>query len=499
MRTSRTTRRMGLLAVLLTGLTFAAGSRAAETGGDTTWYVILAESGMPIGHASREIVLRPGGRDIVDVQEIDQKEEGGRPTRTSARTVTREDQTGRVFSIDSELQVARAQTRHTARVAGNEAQITRETQTDRQSLTVALPPAVRFDNGAGVLAAWNPAASPRLEVQNFNVDAMAVERIVFEGATPTDAQGRITVLRKVYDGADLRGLSRLVLDRDHRIVEAVQPMFGTRIIVRVTDRETALRPHPPHQVVPTVMTKSPFRISRSAVRGHIRYRFAFRDGMEFALPQTSEQRVSIAAGVATVDVCDGCGPGFPSDKAALAHALKPTVWLQADHPKVRAMAVAAAQRGTTDRERMELLEKQARLVLARLDFAGHFSALDTLSRRAGDCTETAVLLAAFARAVGIPARVVNGFVYSRERYHGVSNAFMPHSWVIAWVDGKWRGFDAALDMDSTHIALTAGDGDARSISAAGQLAGLLEWRDMAEVRPRPTNRPAYDVPGSSPS
>jgi hypothetical protein len=96
-----------------------------------------------------------------------------------------------------------------------------------------------------------------------------------------------------------------------------------------------------------------------------------------------------------------------------------------------------------------------------------------------------VLLAALGRAAGIPTRVANGVVYSRERYHGVSHAFMPHSWTLAWVDGRWRSFDLALDsFDSSHIALTIGDGDAASVSAGSQLASLLRWEGMTEVRSR---------------
>jgi hypothetical protein len=111
-----------------------------------------------------------------------------------------------------------------------------------------------------------------------------------------------------------------------------------------------------------------------------------------------------------------------------------------------------------------------------------------MSRHAADCTDAAVLLAAFGRAAGIPTRVASGLVYSRESYHGVSNVFMPHSWTLAWVDGKWRSFDLALDdFDSTHIALTIGDGDERSVLAAGQLAGLLNWENMAEIRTTSAN------------
>ena len=136
---------------------------------------------------------------------------------------------------------------------------------------------------------------------------------------------------------------------------------------------------------------------------------------------------------------------------------------------------------------MELLMERARPYLGEVDFAGHFSALEAINRRMGDCTEAAVVLAALGRAAGIPTRVVSGLVYSRQRYHGVTNAFMPHSWVVAFVDGRWRSYDLALDrFGSSHIALTVGDGDARSIMASIQLASLLRWEQMAEIRTRPT-------------
>ena len=140
----------------------------------------------------------------------------------------------------------------------------------------------------------------------------------------------------------------------------------------------------------------------------------------------------------------------------------------------------------SETQKMEGLAARARRLMPRVEFGGHYSALETLVRRAGDCTEAAVLLAALGRAARIPTRVVSGLVYSRDAYHGIGNVFMPHSWVLAYVDGEWKSFDAALDrFDSTHIALVVGDGDARSIEAANQLASLLEWQGMTEVRVRP--------------
>jgi transglutaminase-like putative cysteine protease len=355
-----------------------------------------------------------------------------------------------------------------------------------------VPPGTRFDSGGALIAAWDPARTGRREFDNFSLDAMGIEHVVIVPAPGApDPAGGFTLLRRRYEGEALRSVARLRLDRDHRIVEIVQPMFGTSTTIRPADREAALTPWPPYHVVPNAMIRSPFRISDAAARGHIRYRFSFNDGLAFAVPQTAEQRVAAAGDGVTVDICARCGPGLPTDPAYLADARRPTAWLQSDRPEVRGIAAPVAAQGRlSETRKMELLLERARPYLYTLDFSGHYSALDTIRRRAGDCTEAAVLLAALGRAAGIPTRVVNGLVYSRLSYHGVSNAFMPHSWTLAYVDGAWRSFDLALDtFDATHIALTVGDGDARSIQAAGQLASLLRWDAMDEVRPRPAAGP----------
>ncbi len=277
-----------------------------------------------------------------------------------------------------------------------------------------------------------------------------------------------------------------MLSRDGRAVEASQPLFGRTISFRLTDQGTATQSHAPYAVVPNTMTRSPFRIGAAARRGHIRYQMTFRDGFAFTLPQTGEQRQARQGNTLTLDVCDACGPGLATDAETLADALRPTSWLQSDHPRLLAIASPIARLDVSDARKMELLLARAQPYLARIDYSGHYSALDTIVRRAGDCTEAAVLLAALGRAAGIPTRVASGLTYSRESYHGVSNAFMPHSWTLAYVDGRWRSFDLALyEFDSTHIALTIGDGDPRSVAAAGQLASLLVLDSLADVRARP--------------
>jgi hypothetical protein len=61
-----------------------------------------------------------------------------------------------------------------------------------------------------------------------------------------------------------------------------------------------------------------------------------------------------------------------------------------------------------------------------------------------------------------------------DAFAGQTRSFVPHAWVMAWVDGEWHGFDAALGAyGSVHIALSVGDGEPfrfyRGIEALGTL------------------------------
>jgi Transglutaminase-like superfamily len=80
------------------------------------------------------------------------------------------------------------------------------------------------------------------------------------------------------------------------------------------------------------------------------------------------------------------------------------------------------------------------------------SALEVLQTRVGDCNEHATLLTALLRAVGIPARVCVGLVFSRDKFYY-------HAWTEAWL-GTWISMDATLNQmpaDATHIKLAEGN------------------------------------------
>jgi len=81
-------------------------------------------------------------------------------------------------------------------------------------------------------------------------------------------------------------------------------------------------------------------------------------------------------------------------------------------------------------------------------------ALSTLENRVGDCNEHAVLLAALARAAGIPTRLEAGLVYLKGRFYY-------HAWNLMYL-GKWVTADAVfgqLPADVSHIRLVTGSSE----------------------------------------
>ena len=84
-----------------------------------------------------------------------------------------------------------------------------------------------------------------------------------------------------------------------------------------------------------------------------------------------------------------------------------------------------------------------------------FTALDVLYGRKAECQGHAILYAAFARALKIPTRVVNGVIFSIH-YKG----FVYHTWAESIIDNQWVAVDPTfyqLPADATHIKFIEGE------------------------------------------
>lgn len=80
-------------------------------------------------------------------------------------------------------------------------------------------------------------------------------------------------------------------------------------------------------------------------------------------------------------------------------------------------------------------------------------ALYALIHRKGDCTEQAALFAALCRRAGIPARVMGGYVVSR---NAVLHPSAYHNWAEFFADGRWHLADPLsgvwMDRGDTYVA-----------------------------------------------
>ena len=101
-------------------------------------------------------------------------------------------------------------------------------------------------------------------------------------------------------------------------------------------------------------------------------------------------------------------------------------------------------------------------------------ALTTLRTRRGDCNEHAVLFAALARSVAIPARVVAGVTFHE-------GAFYYHAWNEVCLDGTWLSLDTTknqLPADISHIKFV--EGEPRDMIKIGALLGKLQIEVLTE-------------------
>jgi hypothetical protein len=164
----------------------------------------------------------------------------------------------------------------------------------------------------------------------------------------------------------------------------------------------------------------------------------------------------------------GLGDGAP------AAALPASPFIESDDPAVRAQARTIAGDATDPRIVARRLVAWVHTEVEKAPSVTVPSAREVLQSRRGDCNEHAVLLAALARAAGIPARVVAGAVYAND-------GFYYHAWNELWV-GAWVSADAVFDQlpaDATHVKLIEG-GLERQVALTG-IIGQLAFAVVEET------------------
>lgn len=131
--------------------------------------------------------------------------------------------------------------------------------------------------------------------------------------------------------------------------------------------------------------------------------------------------------------------------------LEATPFIQSDHPQIQAVAEKIVSPHDPPAVKAEKLVAWVHKNIEKRPVLSVPNALETLNNSVGDCNEHAALLAALARAAGIPAQVEAGIVYQRGRFYY-------HAWNVLFL-GRWVTADAVMGQmpaDVTHIRFVRG-------------------------------------------
>jgi hypothetical protein len=150
----------------------------------------------------------------------------------------------------------------------------------------------------------------------------------------------------------------------------------------------------------------------------------------------------------------------------IAQFLRPSPFVQSDDPLIVQQVKKIISPWDNDAVRAKKIMDWLYRNIEKRPVLSVPNATETLENRVGDCNEHAVLLAAMARAAGIPAQIEAGLVYQRGRFYY-------HAWNVLYL-GEWITADATLGKmpaDVTHIRLVRGGAD-RQIDLMGVIGKL---------------------------
>ena len=134
--------------------------------------------------------------------------------------------------------------------------------------------------------------------------------------------------------------------------------------------------------------------------------------------------------------------------------LSPSPFVQSDHHTIvyNAKKFVAVEKDALSLARF--LTSNLFLSVTKIPSFHVISAMDIFNIRAGESNEHTVLFTSFARAAGMPSRMVGGLVY-------LKGHFYYQTWPEVWL-GQWVPVDPAMGQfpaDVTHIRLMEGDMD----------------------------------------
>lgn len=308
-------------------------------------------------------------------------------------------------------------------------------------------------------------------------------RVHIHGKDDVDVLGKTRSLHRLTSSLKIES-SNVTVDSEIWVDDDFTPIITTVDLGPIsmkmyrTTKEAALKEGAPPEMFLDTIISANSDVSRDAQE--VRYRIQLRPGGKNTLadfPDTDMQtfkRIDDRSAFITVRRTDWKTLKNVVDAEltlpeAIKPFLKPSAVCDSGYRKIKRMSIKASRPGEVPTTRADKMRKYVTDYISRkgLD-VGFATATEVAETRGGDCTEHAVLLAAVARASGIPARGVGGLVGVPSSFRKDAKGPMDfgfHMWTQVYIHGKWVDIDAAMrqtDCDPTHIALSIiplGDGD----------------------------------------
>jgi transglutaminase-like putative cysteine protease len=446
---------------------------------DQTWYSVHLD-GRKIGHMLSVRALEPDGRVRHEQTLSLTLERNGEKLALATEERTWESPTGTPLAFEHRIDSAGSTTRTRGTIEGERLDVITRQQGQEQRQRLSWPSGALLPEGQR-LAAERAGFAPGTRYQTiaFDPGALLGLRTVTEVGTEETVElrgvrERLIPLTQTLDlgGVQTRSVS-WVTPVGHALRRLRLPAIGLQLEMVACDRACALAPVQPTDVLASTLVAAPRPLSPAQLSRPLQYRLRLAHGKGESMDAVPGQTLHALAGRGEVRLI--VDPRGESAAPPRADDLASNRWLQADAEEVVTLARQAAKGARGPAQQVAQLERFVRgYIRVKSLRVGYASAREIVQGREGDCTEHAVLLAAMTRALGIPARVATGIAYA-PGYAGRRDVFVPHAWVLAWVDGAWRGLDAALPrFDAGHIGFTAGDGDPFRFYGGIELLGGIE-------------------------
>jgi transglutaminase-like putative cysteine protease len=400
---------------------------------------------------------------------------------------------GRLIEAESRTQTSAQAMRVAVKVDGAAVRLTSDAGGTPFEKSVSPPEPLLGPRGVAALtAARLKAPGDRISYTVFSPEAGAIAVVsrVLEAVETIEVMGRPMASFRITES--IEGLpvpTTQWLDDSGALIRMVSPGPFGEIGTQLCGRDEALRAETvgdlPAEIYASSLARTQVRIPSprrmESLTVEITHRSPDLGWPDFTGPgQEVLERSRDRLVLKVTRSAPGAKAAIPASRGASnAIYLQPNAWIQPEDP-----GIAATARSVVGEERdlyraAKMLE---RWVAEHMTFdLGVVLApsLEVFEKRRGTCIGYATLLATLARAVGIPSRIIMGYVYTGGIFGG-------HAWTEVLAGDDWIPLDAAVvsegPADAARIAFqrtSLEEGIARlSAGPAMQVYGHIDVRVM---------------------